>query len=311
MGDTFPRGRLIWHELMTTDPDAAVRFYTKVVGWRVQPWEPDPTYRLWTMGGPPMGGLMRLPEDARRTGTPPYWLMYVAVPDVDATVRQAASLGGRTCVPAQDIPVGRFAVLEDPQGAMFALYKPAPAVDQPPRSDEAGLGDFSWHELATTDWKKAWDFYHALFGWEKTEAMDMGPAGVYQMYRRGGGGKVSLGGMYEKPAEMTAPPHWLCYIQVPSADKAAETAKRLGGRVVSGPMDVPGGGRIAQCVDPQGAIFAVHSSAPAARAAPKPAKAQTKAKAKTKAPKAKTKAKMKAKGKVSGKKKRPARKRRR
>ena len=302
MGDTFPRGRFVWHELMTTDPDAAVRFYSKVVGWQVQSWEADPSYRLWTMGGPPRGGLMRLPEEARRTGTPPYWLMYVAVPDVDATVRQATSLGGRTRVPAQDISVGRFAVLEDPQGATFAVYKPAPG--QPPTSDAAGLAEFSWHELATTNWRAAWDFYHALFGWEKTEAMDMGPGGIYQMYGRGGGGPT-LGGIYDKPAEMPAPPAWLCYVTVPSADKAAATVKRLGGRVVSGPMEVPGGGRIAQCVDPQGAMFAVHSTAPAARATPKSAKTKTKAKTKAK-PKAKTKTgvKKKAKTKAKGKAKR-------
>ena len=123
--------------------------------------------------------------------------------------------------------------------------------------------------------------------------------------------------MFAKPAEMLGPPTWLHYVRVDSTDAAAARVTANGGTVINGPMDVPGGGRIAQCVDPQGAIFAVHSSAPAAQAAPKPAKAKTKAKtkakakAKTKAPKAKTKAKMKAKGKVSGKKKRPARKRRR
>src|SRR5213078_689693 len=155
MPEAFPRGRFIWHELMTTDPDSAVPFYKKVVGWNVQSWEPDPTYRLWTMGDSPMGGLMPLPEHAQRMGTPPYWLPYVAVPDVDATVRQATSLGARTYVEPRDIPVGRFAVLADPQGATFALYKPA--VGQPPTSDDAGLADFSWHELATTNWRAAWD----------------------------------------------------------------------------------------------------------------------------------------------------------
>ena len=301
MPEAFPRGRFIWHELMTTDPDSAVPFYKKVVGWNVQSWEPDPTYRLWTMGDSPMGGLMPLPEHAQRMGTPPYWLPYVAVPDVDATVRQATSLGARTYVEPRDIPVGRFAVLADPQGATFALYKPV--VGQPPTSDDAGLADFSWHELATTNWRAAWDFYHALFGWEKTEAMDMGAAGIYQMYRRGGGGGggPTLGGMYDKSAEMPAPPHWLCYVTVPSADKAATTVKRLGGRVIYGPADVPGGGRIAQCLDPQGAMFAVHATAAApARSARKTTKAnKTKASKRTK----RTVKKATAKARVSAKKK--------
>ena len=67
MPEAFPRGRFIWHELMTTDPDSAVPFYKKVVGWNVQSWEPDPTYRLWTMGDSPMGGLMPLPERGSRS----------------------------------------------------------------------------------------------------------------------------------------------------------------------------------------------------------------------------------------------------
>ena len=297
MPEAVPRGRFVWHELMTTDPDSAEVFYKKIVGWGVQSWEHDPTYRLWTMGVAPMGGLMPLPEDARRMGTPPYWLAYVAVPDVDATVRQATSLGARIYVEPRDIPVGRFAVLADPQGATFALYKPA--VGQPPPSDGAGLADFSWHELVTTNWRAAWDFYHALFGWEKTEAMDMGEAGVYQMYRRAGGGPT-LGGMYDKSAEMPGPPYWLCYVTVPSADKGAATVKRLGGRVIYGPADVPGGGRIAQCLDPQGAMFALHSMAAApARSARKTTKAAKRTKRTVKSPK-RTVKKATAKGRGGG-----------
>src|SRR5256886_8506111 len=130
------RGRFVWHELMTTDPDAAARFYPAVTGWKVQTWEHNPAYRLWTMGGAPMAGLMALPDHSRRMGTPPAWLSYVGVPDVDATVRQATSLGARTYAGPQDIPVGRFAVLADPQGATFGLYKPS---QQPVRGNDAAI----------------------------------------------------------------------------------------------------------------------------------------------------------------------------
>ena len=276
------RGRFVWHELMTTDPDAASRFYPGVTGWKVQAWEQDPSYRLWMTGGVRRGGLMRLPEESRRLGAPPRWLMYVGVPDVDATVRQATSLGARTLAPPQTIPVGRFAVLEDPQGATFALYKPS---GEGQGSDEATLGDFSWHELATTDYQAAWEFYRQLFGWQSTDAMDMGSTGMYWMFGRGTG---SLGGMYNKPRAMAGPPHWLSYVLVPDADQAAATVTRLGGRVMRGPMEVPGGSRIAMCVDAQGAAFAVHSQAPAKpRAKPKPKKKGARPKAKKAAPKRK------------------------
>src|SRR3989449_4958974 len=80
----------------------------------------------------PMGGLMRLPEQARRMGAPPHWMPYVAVPDVDATVRQPQGLGARVYVSPQDIPEGRFAVLADPPGATFFVFNPATTSSAPP-----------------------------------------------------------------------------------------------------------------------------------------------------------------------------------
>jgi predicted enzyme related to lactoylglutathione lyase len=133
------------------------------------------------------------------------------------------------------------------------------------RNDDTPPGDFSWHELATHDWRSAWDFYRSLFGWERESEMDMGPAGTYFMFKRQGGVKP-LGGIYNKPPEVPAPA-WLPYILVPSADKAVGIAKANGGMVVNGPMDVPGGDRIAQIIDPLGAMIAVHSTAATAATA--------------------------------------------
>lgn len=264
MPNTFPLGRFLWYELMTTAPDAAISFYKKIAGWGLLPWDQDPSYRMFTAGGTPVAAVMDLPAAAKQMGAPPHWMFYAAVPDTDATVRQAQALGARAYVEAMDIPsVGRLAVLADPQGASFAVLQPAddPSGHDGPRKP----GEFSWHELATTDPVSAWGFYRALFRWEDATAMDMGPAGTYQMFGRAG---LSLGGIYRKPPEMEAPPHWLCYVMVPSADRAAREVTRLGGRVLNGPMDVPGGNRIAQCLDPQGAAFAVHAVAPAVKTAP-------------------------------------------
>jgi predicted enzyme related to lactoylglutathione lyase len=158
-------------------------------------------------------------------------------------------------VPGTDIPnAGKFAVLMDPQGAAFAVY--SSDQESPESAWPPNVGEFSWHELATTDREAAFDFYAALFGWEKTEAMDMGEAGIYQMY---GGGGTTLGGMFNKPAEMPGPPFWLFYIRVPDVEIAVEKVMVLGGQVVNGPMEVPGGDKVAQCLDPQGAAFALHS----------------------------------------------------
>src|SRR5262245_26815782 len=140
------RGRFVWYELLTQDPKAAPAFYKEVFGWGSQQWGFGPfSYTLWTRGATPMGGVKPLPEGAAKSGTPCHWLPYVAVPDVEATVKQAEELGGRLYVAPTSVPmIGRFAVLADPNGAAFAaatLAVPLPGGDGVPP-----LGAFSWHE---------------------------------------------------------------------------------------------------------------------------------------------------------------------
>jgi uncharacterized protein len=143
-------------------------------------------------------------------------------------------------------------VIADPQGATIALFKPQ--GPERPLPAETPNGHVSWNELVAADWESAFRFYSQLFGWEKTEAMP-GPTGIYQMYGKGG---RSFGGMMTKPKDYPAPPHWLYYVKVADLDGAIARVKRGDGKVLNGPMDVPGGDRVAQCVDPQGAAFALH-----------------------------------------------------
>jgi uncharacterized protein len=282
----FPRGRFCWHELLTTDTHAAASFYRQVVGWNATSWPADPSYRIWMMGQKQIGGLMALQEEAKAMGAPPSWLFYLAVPDAAATVRRVSELGGRVVKDATTIQtVGTFAVLRDPQGAVFAVLQPAGST--PGHDGEPKPGEFSWHELATTDPDAAWRFYQSVFGWKETSSFDMGPSGMYRMYGRVG---IPLGGIYRKPPEMPGPSSWLCYAMVPNADRAADTAARIGGKVLNGPMEVPGGDRIAQCMDPQGVMFAVHSRATTVPTKPSEPTG-TRAKAKKKAVKRTTKRK--------------------
>jgi uncharacterized protein len=271
MPKTFPRGRICWNDLMTTDPQAAQSFYKAITGWGTQAWEGDASYVMWTARDTPIGGVSALSDEAKEMGAQPGWLMFVAVQDVDGAVRQAMSLGGSTHVEPQDIPtMGRFAVLADPQGASFGVFSATSGI--PGHDGPSKPGEFSWHELATTNQLAAWDFYEQMFGWAKMDGMDMGPLGTYQTFGRAG---QMLGGVYDKPLEMPAS-NWLCYVLVPNADTTAALVERLGGKVLNGPMDIPGGGRIAQCLDPQGAAFALHSTAAPAKAASKPKRAAKK-----------------------------------
>ena len=252
-------GRFVWHELLTTDTAAAAAFYPKVLPWRTAP-SSMPGYTIWMAGQTQIGGLMALPAEAG--ATPPHWLVYVGTPNVDATCSQAQGLGARIVKAPADIPnVGRFAVLTDPQGATFALFTPGAG---PPPGAPPAQGGFSWHELATTDVAAALRFYGQLFGWTKGPGHDMGAMGVYQIFQHGGD---QVGGIVNVQAPST-PPSWLSYVNVAEASRAVAAAKAGGGRLLHGPMEVPGGSWIAMMMDPQGGAFAVQEAPRAASQKP-------------------------------------------
>jgi predicted enzyme related to lactoylglutathione lyase len=292
MADSTARGRFVWHELITPNAAGAHEFYSQLAGWRKQGWEHDASYSMFVAPSGPLGAAVE-----RRDATP-QWVAYVGVPDVDAAVATASRAGATVLTPPTDIPnAGRHAVLADPQGATFAVH--SSPMEAPPEKP-AGLGEFSWHELATTiDPALAFGFYAELFGWEELARHDMGPMGTYLIFGRNG---VQQGGMFDK-GEMGRPGsgYWVCYMSVPDLDDAVAKAKGARGSVLHGPSDVPGGDRIAQLMDPHGAFFALHSSAhaaaPKAKAAQRPAVKKTAKKAK----KAKKAAKKAGKKKVAKK----------
>jgi predicted enzyme related to lactoylglutathione lyase len=113
-------GKFSWNELLTTDPEGAKEFYGQLFGWTTQDWPMDGfNYTIVKAGDTDVGGIMPIPPHA--TGMPPTWGAYVTVDDVDATAALAEKLGGKICIPPTDIPtVGRFAVIQDPQGAMLS-----------------------------------------------------------------------------------------------------------------------------------------------------------------------------------------------
>jgi len=247
-------GRVIWHELMTTDMRGAEDFYTKVVGWTVVPFgDSSQGYDVWMRAASTgVGGVMTIPKDLN---APPHWGMYVGVPRIEDAIAEIERLGGSALSPLIEVPkVGRMRTMRDPQGAPFSILEPA----MPGTPADAGpeIGDVSWHELYTTDAESALRFYTELFGWRPTETMDMGPMGKYHMFAHGA---ALGGGMMNKPAEMAqVPPHWSFYVRVPDVHAAAERVKANGGQVLHGPMEVPGGDWVVNCLDPQGAAFSLH-----------------------------------------------------
>jgi predicted enzyme related to lactoylglutathione lyase len=248
-------GRFIWYELITTDPEAAKRFYGEVVGWTYDDMtNGGMTYSIAKAGADGVGGIMLIPEEAKAMGAPPHWSSYVCVDDCDAAADKIKGLGGQVLRAPDDIPdIGRFAVVADPHGAVFEIMKPLP-MDPPRAKTPAGTpGHTDWHELYAGDLEPAYQFYSTMFGWKKDEDHDMGPMGVYRLFSNQDG---QVGGMMKKP-EQVPRPAWLYYFQVGPIDPAAERVKTAGGQIVNGPMEVPGGDWIIQAVDPQGAMFAL------------------------------------------------------
>lgn len=250
----------IWYELMTEDTEAALAFYRAVVGWETEAFAPgDHGYTILKAGGRGIGGVLPTPEDARAGGARPAWFGYIDVADVDAAARAIVDAGGQLHRDIIDVPtVGRIAMVSDPQGAPFYLIAPngEGGEDQPPLSPMAP-GSVGWRELHTSGWSTAFDFYAAQFGWEKAEAMDMGPAGTYQIFQMESGGDWS-GGMFDSDA--LGRPAWLFYFVVGDIDEAAERVRAAAGEVLDGPMEVPGGVWTIECRDPQGARFALVGS---------------------------------------------------
>jgi uncharacterized protein len=248
-------GRPVWYELLTTDTAAAETFYKNVIGWTAAPMEgsPDPYTVFARSGQVQVAGLMKRPDGMNM---PPFWSMYVAVPKLEDAVAHIKRLGGSELSPVIEVPkVGRMQMLKDPQGAAFYIIQPEPSGERPETAPQ--VGEASWHELMTTDAPAAMKFYQDVFGWQPTEAMDMGAMGKYQMFNRPHG---MIGGMMNKPPELAnVPPNWTIYFLVPDINAATERIKKNGGKILNGPMEVPGGDWIVNAMDPQGAAFALHA----------------------------------------------------
>jgi hypothetical protein len=246
--------KFFWYDVMATDTKAARNFYCDVVGWGAQDsTAPGMDYTVFTVNGQGVAGLMPIPEDARAGGVPPMWMGYIAADDVDEAARRLEREGGKVHRPPTDVPgIIRFAVVADPQGASFIVAKGLMS-EAPPEPPPGTPGTVGWHELYATDGESAFAFYQKMFGWTKGDAMDMGPMGKYQLFASGG---ANVGGIMTKPSAVPWP-YWTYYFNVPVIDAASSRVTAGGGKIINGPMQVPGDLWIIQCFDSQGAGFAL------------------------------------------------------
>jgi predicted enzyme related to lactoylglutathione lyase len=117
-------GAPCWHELLTRDGSRAAAFYAGLFGWGAERHKlGEVEYTVFSNDGQQVGGLVEVSAECGEV--PPHWAIYFAVEDCDASVERALALGGQIIMPPTEVPgVGRFAVLQDPQGAVFSIIKP-------------------------------------------------------------------------------------------------------------------------------------------------------------------------------------------
>jgi uncharacterized protein len=249
----YKPGTFCWVELGTSDSAAAKNFYTQLFGWdhEDKPMGPEGAYTLLKLNGKDVGGLYELMPEMKAQEIPPHWLSYVSVENADEVAEKAKAEGATLLNGPFDVfTLGRMAVVQDPTGAVFALWQ---------AKEHTGAGiynapnSFTWNELGTNDTQKAGQFYSNLFGWTRENFPDS-PI-EYTMFKNGDRGN---GGMYGITPDMgPIPPHWLVYFAVDDCDAKVQRATELGANVMKPADDIPGVGRFAILTDPQGAAFAV------------------------------------------------------
>jgi hypothetical protein len=233
-------GKIVWHELLTDDPEVAARFYTELLGAEIETAAMDGyEYRMLKNGEGNHAGFVR--KDEATAQVPSHWYPYVQVDDVDASVAKARELGAQLVHGPADVgDMLRFAVLGDPQHATFGVL----------RDDRDGpKGVFAWDELHATEPDGAASFYGDLFGW--TTAPFVEQYRVFSLAESGVGGLMQERGGSQ-------PAYWLAYFAVEDTDAAAARAMDLGAGVIVPPESMEDVGRYAVLTDPTGAAFGLH-----------------------------------------------------
>lgn len=240
----YEHGVPSWVDIGTPDPNAGLSFYAELFGWEGQDMgEEAGHYTIVSKLGKQVAAI----SPAQDPG-PPRWTTYINVDDLDAVAKNAEAAGGTVIVAPMDVmSAGRMAIFQDTTGAIVAGWQPrdhigAQLVNEP--------GAFAWSELSTSDLEKSKAFYSEVFGWGWGGADEYAEAQV--------GGRSIAGVMTRRP-DMPAdvPDSWLVYFGSEDVDADAKKAAERGATIVVQPTDIPGTGRFAVLLDPQGAAFAL------------------------------------------------------
>lgn len=244
-----PTHDFCWINLMSPDGEKARGFFASLLGWTYGEMPGVPGGQLILVGGLTAGAFMDLDVVKMPPGTPPVIGVMVRVDDADATVKKARSLGGQAEDAFDVMENGRMAMLHDPNGARIAVWQPK--KQSTADCDSHANGAPTWFETLTTDPARAATFYSSLFAWKAEEQALPGMS--YTVFKLGD--RPIAGAMGRMPHMGEVPPHWGTYFAVDDVDGTAARGGALGGKLCIPPQDIPGVGRFALLLSPQGVSF--------------------------------------------------------
>ena len=259
-GERFP-GKIIWRDLLTNDPAASQRFYGELFGWTFESvgatsnLGSDSDYTLIRHNGKLIGGMIdTLALNGRDDIS--QWIISMSVEDIDARIKTVTASGGKVMTPPTDLQDrGRLAVISDAEGALLGLLE---TRDGDPRDTEAGMGDFLWDELWTTDVENASTFFKDLAGLS-AGPVDLDPdEAVATEYRLLKAGEIPRVGIMPGPLD-GLDPVWVSYLRVESPAAIASRVAELGGRIIVEAGPRPLGGEVAFVAGPSGAGIALQT----------------------------------------------------
>ncbi len=251
--NNYPHGQFCWVELTAANWQQAKDFYCNLFNWTAidDPIGDDKYYTMMQVDGKTVAAMFEITPEQQANGVMTNWLSYVAVDDADKTCEIAQDMGGDIISGPHDVmTAGRMAIIQQPQGAVFAIWQ---------GNEHPGIGlrdtdnTLCWNELATKSASDSKAFYHNLFQWECIDSLMEG-----MEYTEFVAANKPQGGMLEMTEEWgDTPPHWMAYFQVADCDQAAEKAESLGATICVPPSDIPEVGRFSVINDPQGATFSI------------------------------------------------------
>jgi uncharacterized protein len=243
-----PEGAPCWIDLLSSDADRSRAFYGDLFGWTSED------------GGPEYGGYINFFKDGKQLAglmpktdemdAPDAWSVYLSVRNIEAVARDVEEQGGSVVVPPMPIlDLGHMAVFTDPGGAAIGAWQPGtfPSFEVAFENGTPG-----WFELQTRDFRSAVTFYDRVFNWPVVMQGDTDEF-RYATYGEGDGQEA---GIMDAAAFLPegVPSHWAIYFKVEDTDATVARTQELGGSVVQPAEDTPYG-RLASCLDPNGALF--------------------------------------------------------